>query len=58
MSCLERHAGLDFLRQDFGNSFIEVRQHLHSELRLDAPAADQVIEGVRERQTDAREESC
>jgi hypothetical protein len=55
MACLERHARLDLLRQHSCNGLIEVRQHLHCELGLDAPAADQVIEGVREGQPDSVE---
>jgi hypothetical protein len=51
---LERQSRLHLVSQYLCDTAIKVRQDLHRELRFDAPLADQVIEGVRERHADAR----
>ena len=51
---LEGQPCLDLIRQNLSDATIEVREDLHCQLRLDAPLADQSIEGVCERHADAR----
>jgi len=50
---LERQPRLDLFSQNLSDTAIKVRQYLHGQLWLDAPIADQVIEGVRQSHADA-----
>lgn len=43
---LERKPGLDLLAQHLGDHLVEILHDAHCKLRLDAPAANQVIECV------------
>jgi len=45
---LERHPGLDFLPQDSRDLLVKMLHDTHGKLRLDSPAANQVIEDVRQ----------
>lgn len=50
---LECHSRLDLLTEHRCNVLVEVCHYAHRKLRFNATAADKVIEGVRERDTDA-----
>lgn len=50
---LEIHPRLNLLPKHRSNMLIEVGHDAHRKLRLDATAADQIIERIRQRETDA-----
>jgi hypothetical protein len=52
-SHLEGHPVLDVSLQRLGNGLIEVAEDLHGKLRVDALIADQIVERIRKRKTDA-----
>lgn len=51
---LELKSGLDVLVQALGDGLVEVSEDLHRQLRVDARAADQVVERIGQRKPDAR----
>lgn len=51
---LELKSGLDVLVQALGDGLVKVSQDLHRQLRVDARAADQVVECIGQRKPDAR----
>lgn len=50
---LEGEPGLDTIGDGLDEGFVEVGDDLHGELRFDLVAADEVVEGICERGTDA-----
>jgi hypothetical protein len=55
---LETHSGLDLLAEDLCDDLVEVCHDFDGELGLDAATADQIVEGICESSTDAREVFC
>jgi hypothetical protein len=49
---LELKTGLDILLQRLGDGLIKVAQNLHGKLRVDALITDEIIEGIRQSETD------
>ena len=52
---LERQPRLDLLLQSLGNDAVKLGEDLHGELRVDALLADQLVQGVRQGDTEATE---
>lgn len=50
---LEGQTALDVLLQRLGDGLIKVAQDLHRQLRVDALLADEVVESIRQSETDA-----
>jgi hypothetical protein len=55
---LEAHSGLDLFTENLCDDLVEVCHDFDGELGLDAATADQIVEGVCESSTDAREVFC
>lgn len=53
---LERQPRFDFVRKNFSDASVEVREDLHSELRLDATISYEVVEGIGESHSDTVKE--
>lgn len=50
---LEAKVCLDFIREHLSHAAVEVRENLHSELRINATLTDEIVERISESNSDA-----